>query len=90
MHQALRACQPEGFLVSGPGLFAVVIDQSDGVHRAGARGIEDAFVSGAFRINHHAEVLIIEREYPRRHGNALGVTLAKLAINDDFVGHGLA
>jgi len=87
MHQAFRASQPEGFLVSGPGLFAVVVDQGDGVHRAGTRGIQDAFVSGAFRINHHAEVLIIEHEYPRRHGNALAVTLAQLAINDDFVGH---
>lgn len=36
-----------------------------------------------------AEVLIIEREYPRRHGNALAGTLAQLAINDDFVGHSL-
>ena len=83
MQQALGP-EPEGFFVSGPDLFAVVVDQRDRVYRTGPRRIQDTLVPGALRINHHTEILVIKPEHLGRHGHALGVALAEFPVDDDF------
>lgn len=74
-------------LVSGPDLFAGVIDESDRIYRAGACREKEALVFSPLRVHHDADLLVVEFKHLGSQGDALCVAGAQVTIDRYQVRH---